>query len=91
MDNIWNKRFKNRGWEITRAHSQALKNGYCIEALILSMNKLKAIMFVVLENEYRKAGVSEKVIEKRLNRKKDVNDLLSLMRDSKILTVPEVE
>lgn len=88
---IWNERYQEKGWSTTQAYAKASRSGFCIEALVLSINMLKSIMFVVLENEYKKRGVSETKIKKRLSSKKDVGDLISLMRDAKILTQEEIK
>ena len=37
---IWNKRFSTNGWSTVQKYSKVARNGYCIEALILSINMI---------------------------------------------------
>lgn len=87
--NIWNNRFKENGWSTTSAYVKAKQSGFCIEALVLSNNMLKALLFTILENEYRSMKKTQKKIDSLLSKKKDVGDLIKLLEDINVITPTE--
>jgi hypothetical protein len=82
-NNIYNKRFKDKSWETIKRYSKAKKEGFCIEALILSINSLKMILTTVLESEMKKQKKDERTITKALRENKDLNDLIKLAGPNK--------
>ncbi len=84
MSSTIEDRFKKNFKETFIRYFKAKDNGFCIEALILSVNALKAILTYALFVEMRFKKYDEGRINKLLKENKDLDDLVKLAGSEKL-------
>ncbi len=84
MSDIIEDRFKEKFGETFIRYFRAKDNGFCIEALILSVNALKAILTYALFVEMRLKKYDEARIKKLIKENKDLDDLVKLAGSDKL-------
>jgi len=85
---ISNSRFP-KAWETVEKFNKARKNGYCIEALSLSINILKYYLSITIEMYLEQQKTKKNKIRKILKKEKDVKELANYTRQVEIFTTSE--
>jgi len=83
---LWNFRFSPNAWDTTKLYAKAVREGFYIEALVLSINILKSMLYLAMESYFSRSGKSKAEITKILHSKIDIDGMIKHCHKKKILS-----